>query len=1036
MNGSRSKRWVSQENLLVFVFEVLPRQRDDEGNLVPCIKVEIYLKEKPSDNLFVQLIDTENPVRIDHKFVRNIYLEGSLKLVMFQDRKGKPELGAWADIHYGQRLDYHFEGVMVTWPYPVQPWPPLCPLPPIPPGEKPPQTTALIVRDTGEGDLFPYVYLRKWPRVSAADLEASFVQYTPSSSPPEDAFYQELVQAQTREEREDLALTFINRDAPFQGQFVVSPDDLCNSESYICNFDPCYIRWFSRIDEALREATPWELNKLTALILKILRCDFQALYDYLHAPCYQEQLSRTWQSYFALVIILGYDPNLLDYLTRTIVMANLLAVLIENWSAWSSTGTDPGSPPYDVAEQPSGEAVSTDALASSSDPALPAYDAAAAANEIEDEMTAYPAENGFLTPHYLRGLATATIILPPGVFPLPPYVYSPPYSPPHSRSEGWIEPYAIGDLNMVRRRLLGYVPGEIAYIENVMRGERKEVSRRKLDRFQESRTVEENTDSAQVQVHHEGRINLLSEIEKALQESTVTTNYKNLTTTYGPAVSVTYDGSFDVQTTQGEKPGEEKVSQFARDILSKTVNRIARRVAATRTTTTIDETEETVTSIFDNTGNPRNERGIYRWLNKVYQARLVPYGVRMVIEFVVKKPAAVYIASEAQFQGISFEEPVSLENNGIHTFNSITRGNYARLAAEYVVTDIEPPPPSKRTVSITLHGDEDDQIVIPNGYKAAEAFAAYVAPAGASPPNVLVGQHEVKFTDGSGECQLHGQDTLLPVAVLGEAMSASPPDSSASPPDSSDNYLVTVEVVCRPTLATFDAWQIKTYNALLLGYQKQKAAYFQRSGARLDGRTASMSPLAYRQIEQRELQRGCFHLLMDVNLEKVGPEPSYRNVHGVTEPMYLQFFAEAFEWTEITYNFITRLDEKPGPWPVLVESSNEDSLFTNFLQASVARVRVPLSPEYTLAVLYYLTTGMVWPANPALVPVACVETPVSACANVAIVNELKTATPVPVPLEEECVTWEFVVPTSMRILQDGPELPGCDEPCLLPEGES
>jgi hypothetical protein len=59
---------------------------------------------------------------------------------------------------------------------------------------------------------------------------------------------------------------------------------------------------------------------------------------------------------------------------------------------------------------------------------------------------------------------------------------------------GRIKPLGIGDLKVVKQTLLAYVPGEVANIENVLKGESKERKHRKLDRTETTLfTSEEET---------------------------------------------------------------------------------------------------------------------------------------------------------------------------------------------------------------------------------------------------------------------------------------------------------------------------------------------------------------------------------------------------------------------------------------------------------------------------------------------------------------------------------------------------------------
>src|SRR2546427_10247444 len=74
-----------------------------------------------------------------------------------------------------------------------------------------------------------------------------------------------------------------------------------------------------------------------------------------------------------------------------------------------------------------------------------------------------------LFPYTTLFRSAATLLLPSPVFPLPaagPARAEEPSSIP-------IQPYAIGELQQVKRRLLGYALGEVSHIESVMADERK-----------------------------------------------------------------------------------------------------------------------------------------------------------------------------------------------------------------------------------------------------------------------------------------------------------------------------------------------------------------------------------------------------------------------------------------------------------------------------------------------------------------------------------------------------------------------------------
>src|SRR6201999_4216851 len=86
-------------------------------------------------------------------------------------------------------------------------------------------------------------------------------------------------------------------------------------------------------------------------------------------------------------------------------------------------------------------------------------------------------------------------------------------------------------------------------------------------------------------------------------------------------------------------------------------------------------------------------------------------------------------------------------------------------------------------------------------------------------------------------------------------------------------YLANVEVQCVLSDEKFAEWQIKTYEAILRGYRQLKAEYYTQAGSSQTGPAAD-NPLEIREVEKRELKRGCEKLLLAQFYELVGRPPS------------------------------------------------------------------------------------------------------------------------------------------------------------------
>jgi hypothetical protein len=661
---------------------------------------------------------------------------------------------------------------------------------------------------------------------------------------------------------------------------------------------------------------------------------------------YAMDTMRLWDSYFALVIAPWSEPALLPRCAALLSSAHMLAYL---------SAPPPGAP-------------------------APGRDS-------------------------LLQLSQASVVLPKAVFPLPPAASSPPAASPPPGASGWIGPYAIGDLHMVRQRLVAYVPGEIAAIENIMRGERREISRRRA-RHQLEVDVAERGDGEQLENNAaDTRNDLLAETLKTIAEKTTNKNYNNLNSSYGPPTTATVSGG-PVVTTVQQGPNSEDVTRFAREVLNKTVNRISRSVGTVRSSSLALESAETVTSTVDNVNGDANRMCVFRWVNKVYEARVVNYGQRLMVEFMLSAPAAPYLREVALGQRTALCAPRTLAAQGIHSFEDVQRENYARLAAEYHATDIVPPPPEVSYVSAVLGAGEAKLVGLPPSCRARFATVNAIVAPGSVAPAVMVGNKTVQSPYGALAMPI-GCGTSLPVAVAGTPAALSPP--AAAGVAGAPAAMVTVTITCIPTDGAMAEWRIQTYKTLMSAYAALCAG---RPAFDLSGPAASWerSALAARRIEAGELRRGCLRLVQERSAALTGiPGAARQTVPG---PRRSELIDDMFEWSEMSVRYY-RADDDSAPLLSLDQDTEGASPLAAFQDATLARVMVPARPQQAMDLLYLLSSGMLWEGGAGSTPVDSVDLPV--------VNELKTRGQAPWP-PGQCVgaAWEVVVPTAMQIIDGVP----------------
>ncbi|MCB1053837.1 MAG: hypothetical protein KDC71_24745, partial [Acidobacteria bacterium] len=463
-----------------------------------------------------------------------------------------------------------------------------------------------------------------------------------------------------------------------------------------------------------------------------------------------------------------------------------------------------------------------------------------------------------LEPKTLDRLIRATVVLPSPLFPLPTL------GQPVPSANGYVRPYALGDLQMVRQRLLGYRSGEIARIVNVMPGERKEWSlKRNKSQWHEEHQENVNLERTE-QTQSEQQTDFVAETLKTLAGKNKSTQFKNFQTNYGPPTTATLNGGWDVTTTPKE-PGKKEASRFAREILGQTQTHISRQVILKRRFHQMDSHQECERAILDNRQNASPVQGVYRWLNKVLYTQVVRYGIRLLLNVRLFDPGRLLCADAQMAQSDFFQRPPQLQDFNIHSFEDITPSNYAQLAAVFQVQHLQPPPEPLKTVSAGLSGQGDTQVTLPEGYLAQSAWINVALNEGIQTVvQGLVGTTAFSCQPGSQQSlSLQGETGQIPIAASGQAFSASPPESV-------DNFFLNVVVQTVPGQRLMAEWQISVYQSLVLAQNEA----IKRSWGHDQLPQKKLSPQAIGLWEHQALKRGSFSIFLGLAESLVGSEPS------------------------------------------------------------------------------------------------------------------------------------------------------------------
>ena len=273
----------------------------------------------------------------------------------------------------------------------------------------------------------------------------------------------------------------------------------------------------------------------------------------------------------------------------------------------------------------------------------------------------------------------------------------------YARPFNVLKPIGIGDLKVVRQRLIAYEMGEISDIHNVMLGENMLRNHRRREKSEDvfSTTTTSSSESSH-DTQSTDRFEMKREAENVVKQdlsvnANVRAQYDNKVVLVAVGAGFAYNRSSNDQSKSAQN--------FSREVISKAADRVQNNTVSVRSTTKTFETEETNTHTFDNTGGQHHQAGIYRWVDKRYRSQVYNYGKRLMFEFVLPEPAALYVQSRLrafeaelvypQYPPAPVAQPVDL---GFRA-EDIDEARYDQLRLTYDLGQL-PYPASKRLALI------------------------------------------------------------------------------------------------------------------------------------------------------------------------------------------------------------------------------------------------------------------------------------------------------------------------------------------------
>ena len=612
----------------------------------------------------------------------------------------------------------------------------------------------------------------------------------------------------------------------------------------------------------------------------------------------------------------------------------------------------------------------------------------------------------------------------------------------------------VQDFRRVEQTLCCYVPGEVSHIENVMAREFKEKSSRNLLRTEEttelsSESTIENTNDTTTAERNE----VSSEIAKILQKDRAFDVSGSVTVSKDSKIfgSISSNVSTGYSSSNSSSQSNTEAKNYAKEVTERAVERIEQKISEKRTYKILKEYEEIYKHGYDNRLGTAHVTGVYRWVDKIYKNDLVNYGKRMVLEVEVPHPALLYKkalkwSKKSQADQLSLlTPPPTLADFGIESASDVTTQNASKVAAAYGIT-IQPYNEETEYVSVDIptttvenktysQSQSLDNIIIPDGFVAEELTCSgsvnYQTPGKAKAYiQFSFSGHKVLEKDLQG----HSTKTFSHSITLTPKIAGSISIVVTYRNLNSFNASVNVKCVSDPSL--LEEWKEETFLSLESAYQRKYNEYSEALKLQQVEESANQSQensenysneAANRLIEERELKRSCIEMLSRpfgytmgkcfYQCEDCGNGNCEEDIESIEIPQinqtvelgefakYVKFFETAFEWEIISYTLYPYYYNNPCLWYELLQTKSDDPVFEAFLQSGMAKVLVPVRPQFEKAVLWFLGTGDI-NTECNMVP----ETDDDQ--NLSLVQELQSQDEVTVD-----GTWETRVPSTLTIIQ-------------------
>ncbi len=588
-------------------------------------------------------------------------------------------------------------------------------------------------------------------------------------------------------------------------------------------------------------------------------------------------------------------------------------------------------------------------------------------------------------------------------------------------THGSVAPAGVADLLVVKQQLVRYTGTDVAHIENILKGEKKEkehTRRRETEEliFRES----EITTSEERSLESTSRFELSRETSETIREESSLKAGLSITGKYGPVVE--FSANAEGSLSRSKEAATRTASRFSQDVTERSASKVTQRLLERSSLRVTNEVIEKNLHSIDNTGGTGHISGVYQWVEKIYQAQMYNYGLRTIYDFMVPEPGAFLIEAmqSAHASSLVIEKPVKFTLRP----QQITESNYHYWIQTYGATGVNPPPEMYITKSQNFkagggdsktHYNHSGQIDIDEGYKAVQGVVGVALgtwDVSNFAVDVVLSNRAQRMSAGQWIWSTGLGNVTGSVAFGVQTFQVS--------------YIAgIIEVKCQRNDRAMMLWRHDTHSKLTAAYHARLAEYEEKlsrlqiqAGVAIEGQ----NPALNLGLMKDELKKNCVTIMTEQHFDMfnaisngLNGLPQINLYENRAEGPYVRFFEQAFEWEHMTWVTYPYFWGRKNKWTERIAYEDNDPMFNDFLKSGYCRVNVPVREGFEGAIDHFMTFGEIWDGGP--LP------PISSPLYLPIADEIAERMDRPGGETPQGEPWLVRVPTSLVHLRPDDRLP-------------